>query len=251
MTSLRKRWALGLAVLVMLPGVASAGPEPQLNLANRTGEEQATITLEPYNVWPWPADPAQRVIDPTTGCFWDINERGIYSSTGSLAPGTSASTELCVIEYFQPRYVARNGNLAWYSGPSPWFGAQVLAQSSGLTVTTCFQPQGRCFTLTPVVVDRKTWSYSGCQQIVYLPDDPALVEIPGSTPDPLPWGSTAGRGVRTTITLTIANPTGSLVRGVLARWGESSDVSFPRGCTQQAPPTTSEYPFRYYRIPGI
>jgi hypothetical protein len=235
--------------MLTLPAEAQAGGRQQLDiLTTPPSTIQWDRYLEKYNVIPWPEDPAQRVINPTS-CSWDINDHSDYSTSGDLATGTSTSRATCVIEDYNPMYVARYGNLTWWSAVSRWFGAAVTSKSANLVITFSYAPQGRSFTLTPVYrPSTHDYRYSLCVQVLYNPGDPALVLIPGSTPDPLPWGSAPGEGVSTTITLTISNPTGSATRGVAARWGESSDVFFPSGCVavQYRHPVSSDYPFKWY-----
>jgi hypothetical protein len=247
---MKKLILLTLAAMFVLPAVARAAGGYPLDLSNPTGGRQFDYVLEKYNVWPQPTDPSQLVVNPTT-CFWDINDHSEWSASGDLAAGVSSSKDTCVIEGYDPMYTAKFGNLQWWHGSNaPWFGAAVYSKSPSLTITFSYAPQGRSFILTPIYrPSYRDYRYSLCVKVMYAPGDPALELIPGSTPDPLPWGSAPGEGVPTTITLTVANPTGRSVRDILARFGESSDITFPDGCVgawDPLPPTMSDYPFTWY-----
>jgi hypothetical protein len=238
----------GLLVAIcclLLTVPASAGPAPPLDFQG-TGFQQSHQTLEKYNVWPQPTDPAQLVIDPTTNCTWDINEHSEWTDTGSLAPGATASTQTCVVWGYNPMYVARNGLLAWYSSVSHWHAVSITGPQ-GLNVQVCYATPARCFTVPSKPVDR-TYQYSFCSQVVYQPGDPALTLIPGSTPDPLPWGSAPGEGSLTTVTISVSNPTGRTAKDILARWGMASDHTFPPGCSQTHPAPSVDYPFSWYSL---
>jgi hypothetical protein len=215
-------------------------PRP-LYLPNSTGFTQFDSVLEKYNAYVWSdqyqgyviqPDPAKRIINPNPNCTWDINDHlDRQANNGYLDPGQSSSVGQCMINDQNPIYHDDGGGSRWWGGASNWYGARILSSSAGLSVTVCYSIQGRCFTLTPVysAADRG-YNYRLCVQAVYNPADPALYVIPGSTPDPVPDGASPGWGVQTTVTLTVTNPTGRQVKGIVAFWGVSGDVSFPQGC---------------------
>ena len=244
------RIRLALVALVLLSAVpASAGPSVPLDFQGGTGFIQSTQTLEKYNVWPQPTDPAQLVIDPTVGCTWDINEHSDLRDSGDLAPGATASVDTCIIWDYNPMFVARNGNLHWWSTESHSYGFSILGPA-GLNVQVCYSTPVRCLPAVVTQVDSKVYKYTLCSQMVYTPDDPALELIAGSTPDPLPWGSAPGEGVPSTVTLSVSNPTGRTARGIQANWGVSSDAFHHAGCSEGAhPEREQDYPFAWYSLP--
>jgi hypothetical protein len=229
---------------VLLTPTALAGKPRALNLGSALGQGQWDRTLEKYNAQPL-SSAGPWVENPRPDCTWDINDWSSLGTTGDLAPGAAVTDSACQIEGFNPMYVEKNGVLTWWSGVSPWFGVAVDAPSPNLSVKVCYSPQGRCFTLSPVVLDSKTYRYRICAQVVYTPDDPSLSEIPGSTPATLPAGSTGGRGVTTTITFNVSNPTSRVVRGVAVNWGVSSDAVFTTACPSHNA-AYADYPFRWF-----
>jgi hypothetical protein len=231
-------------VAVLLTPAASAAKPHALDLGSALGQGQWDRTLEKYNAQPL-SSTGPLVENPLPGCTWDINDWSSIGATGDLAAGAAVTGSACQIEGFNPMYVEKNGMLTWWSGVSPWFGVAVDAPSPGLAVKVCHSPQARCFTLSPVVLDSKTYRYRICAQVVYTPDDPSLSAIAGSTPVALPTGSTDGRGVETTITFTVSNPTGRVVKAVGINWGVSSDAVFTRACTSHNA-AYAEYPFRWF-----
>ena len=229
--------------LLLAPGASAGKPHP-LDLGNSGSQGQWDRVLEKYNGFPLAAD-GPTVVNPRTDCTWDINDWSALGTTGDLAPRAAVTGMACQIEGFNPMYVEKSGVLTWWSGVSPWFGVGVDAPSPDLSVRVCYSPQDRCFILSPTVLGLKTYRYRICAQVVYTPSDPALAEIPNSTPATLPTGSTAGRGVETTITFTVSNPTGRVVKGVSVNWGTSSDAVFTTACPSHNA-AYSEYPFRWF-----
>jgi hypothetical protein len=239
-----RAFILAALVAVLLAPAASAGKPQALDLGNALGQGQWDRTLEKYNAQPL-ASSGPWVENPRPDCTWDINDWSSIGTTGDLAPGAAVTGSACQIEGFNPMYVEKNGTLTWWSGVSPWFGVAVDAPSPNLSVKACYAPQARCFDLSPVPLDSKTYRYRICAQVVYRPDDPSLSEIPGSTPETIPTGSTGGRGVATTITFTVANPTTRIVKAVGVNWGVSSDAVFTRACPTHNAAYT-DYPFRWF-----
>jgi hypothetical protein len=232
------------AVAVLLAPAASAGKPRTLDLGSALGQGQWDSTLEKYNAQPL-SSTGSVVENPRPDCTWDINDWSSIGTTGDLAAGGAVTGGACQIEGYNPMYVEKNGMLTWWSGVSPWFGVAVDAPSPNLSVKVCYSPQARCFALSPTARDSKTYRYRICAQVVYTPDDPALSEIPGSTPATLPTGSTGGRGVMTTITFTVSNPTSRVVKAVGVNWGVSSDAVFNTACPSHNA-TSSDYPFRWF-----
>jgi len=231
-------------VAVLLAPAASAAKPHAFELGNALGQGQWNRTLEKYNAQPL-SSAGSLVENPRPDCTWDINDWSSLGTTGDIRAGTAVTGSACQIEGFNPMYVEKNGVLAWWSGVSPWFGVAVDAPSPNLSVKVCYSPQARCFTLSPAALDSKTYRYRICAQVVYTPDDPSLSKIPGSTPATMPAGSTDGRGVVTTITFTVSNPTGRVVRGVGVNWGVSSDAVYTRACPSHNA-AYAEYPFRWF-----
>jgi hypothetical protein len=229
--------------LLLAPG-ASAGKPHTLDLGTSGSQGQWDRVLEKYNRWPQ-SQAGPWVVNPRPDCTWDINDWSSIGTTGDLAPRAAVSGSACQIEGYNPMYVEKNGMLAWWGAPSPWFGVEVAAPSADLAVKMCYSPQDRCFTLSPQTFDAKTYRYRLCAQVVYRPDDAALQPIPDSTPDALAAGSAAGLGVETTITFTVSNPTGRIVKGVGVNWGVSSDAVFTRACPTHTANQT-DYPFRWF-----
>jgi hypothetical protein len=231
-------------VAVLLTPAASAGKPRTLELGSALGQGQWDRTLEKYNAQPL-SSAGPWVENPRPDCTWDINDWSSLGTTGDLAAGAAVTESACQIEGYNPMYVEKNGMLAWWSGVSPWFGVAVDAPSPSLSVKVCYSPQARCFTLSPVALDSRTYRYRICTQVVYTPDDPSLSEIPGSTPVTLPTGSADGRGVVTTITFTVSNPAGRVAKGVAINWGVSSDAVFTVACPSHNA-AYAEYPFRWF-----
>lgn len=253
----RARLAAACLSLLVLIGFASldtaaAGKPTPFSFTNPTGGGQLDTTLELYNVFPYPIDQAQRVVNPIAGCPWDVNDHLDFRAGGTSAylnPGASASVDQCQVEGFDPVYKSNDGQLAWWThGQIAWFGTSIRAQSPKLNVSVCYSPQARCFTLSPIYnATARDYSYSLCSRVEYEgdPQDPILNIIPGSTPDPLPAGSVAGYGVKTTITLGVTNPTTRVVKGIDARWGISSDFYYPAGCQVDRSNPSISYPFSW------
>ncbi len=211
--------AVALAAALSFP--ASAGQAVPLDLANVQGGGQATNVIEKQTWWLdcCTPDPDHTVTNPGGLGSWDINDHNDYVAGGYVAAGETTTGTYRHVFDWGPMFSCRPVCADW-SGRSNWYGTSVQAPSAALDVVVCFEPQGRCFTLAPNPVGR-AWSYEFCGHAVYAPDDPAIVDIPGSG---------GGRGVPTTISLTVSNPTSRTVKNVSGGFGISSDVTFPTGC---------------------
>lgn len=209
------------ALVLAVPASAKGGPQP-LDISDvPASDRQSSLWIEQQDDWPQPEDFIRNSVRP---CVWSVNDRVAWLAGGYLDPGASTVAQACVVSDFNPVYATRFGVTSWGSiAPYGFFG--VLVSNPALDVTVCYSPQNRCFTAEQAF----------CGRANYLPDDPALGDIEGSH---------GGRGVITTITLTVSNPTAKRIRNIRVDWGISSDVRFPAGCAgpQQE---NAEYPFAW------
>ena len=219
---------VAFVVLLAIP-VSAAKPQP-LDLSRATGNGQTSRVIEKQNPWPLPP-PSEQVVNPLTGSTWDINDHDSRGTSGYLS-GTVSTTWSHIFDW-NPIYRCINGTCADWSSPSNWVGVWVQAPSSALTGSVCLL--GRCFALNPIAAGGM-FDYKMCVQAVYVPDDPAIVDIPGSN---------GGRGVPSVVGLMLTNPTGRVVKDVAVGWGISSDVFDAPGCSDPAGAQT-DYPFRWY-----
>lgn len=203
-------------LLLSLP--ASAAPQQPLDLSVGPSSIQHSPWIEQQDDWPRPTDGTD-IVNPFGGtCVWSVNDHVSWRTTGYLDPGASSSTSVCIVSDFNPVLATRFGLTAWWGNSRYGFFGATASKGN---VSVCYSPQGRCFT-GPF-----------CGRANYNPDDPALTEIPDSR---------GGRGVVTTITLTVSNPTSKRIRDITVDWGVSSDIFYHGGCT--GPNTTnSDYPF--------
>jgi hypothetical protein len=141
------------------------------------------------------------------GVAWSVNDS---SSTtwrpGYLDPGSTASTDYPVVYDANPQYGAVNGTIGWWSRGgtvSVRVGIQVQAPRMkgnvlippALIVRECLA--GKCIDAHPVWdATAELFGWSICANAVYTSDDPALAPIEGSN---------GGIGVKTPVTLTVAN----------------------------------------------
>lgn len=213
--------ALAVFAVVALPA-SGGGPQPLGSWAGggqHSGwiEQQAITSTTPTNSF-------------GRNCLWSVNDHELWESWGYLDAGSSASRDKCVVSDYP------------HTAPYGMSTVGVFAKSPNLVVTVCFEPQTRCFSPAPVLVERQ-YRYTFCGHAHYDPSDPVMVEIPGSS---------GGRGIVTTVSTTISNPTDRRVRDVIARVGFASDISLflgwpdAVGCLPTFPYTDeSDYPFAW------
>ena len=212
-----------LALFAVFSLSASAAKPNALDLAGANASGQLTSWIEQQDDWPKPVDFIRNSVSGGFGdpCAWSVNDHLDWLAGGYLDAGASTSAQACIVSDFNPVYATRFGTTAWWSmAVYGFFGVSV---SEPLAAEVCYSPQGRCFS-----------GQSFCGRANYAPDVPALSDIADSH---------GGRGVVTTITLTVSNPTSKRVRDAVVRWGISSDVFFPVGCEEL--PTSGEYPFKW------
>lgn len=211
-----------LAVFLAVALPASAAKPQALDLAGAAAGGQFRSWIEQQDDWPQPEDFIRNSVFGGFDhpCAWSVDDHLDWVAGGYLDPDASSTSQVCIVSDFNPVYATRYGTTGWHSMAAyGFFGVSVPAP---LAATVCYSPQRRCFT-----------GQTFCGRVNYRPDDPALQDIADSH---------GGRGVITTITLTVSNPTAKRVRDVVVRWGISSDVYFPAGCSGYAQ-THSDYPF--------
>lgn len=194
-------------------GVSWAGGQQETDWV----EQQQTSQTTPTN--------------PFTACFWSVNDHGSWTSSGYLDPGQSATRTTCRVADYG------TGAPYGFTTASTWAAAAV-------TTTICYQPQGRCFTATPVYVPAEHAYHSTlCIRAQYHQSDPLMQEIPDSL---------GGYGLITTITTTIKNNGSKRVRDILAKVGYASDIAVflhwqdADGCLANLPYVDHfEYPFEW------
>lgn len=229
-----------LAVTLAMPAATLSNPAVQLDLVgNGTGAWNRLV--EKQNDWPLPADQSLWRINPTN-CTFDINDHYAFTDSGYLPANTTVSKTTCHIFDFDPIYRCLNGLCADWSAPSNKYSVTVAAPTASLAVSVCFDTDGRCFQLDPVWnQDRRQYGYSLCVQAIYDPDDPLVLEIPGSN---------GARGVTTRITWSVSNPSllpgpKGTVKNIEVAWGLSSDAYYAGSCTANTQFANNEYPYRW------
>jgi hypothetical protein len=229
---------VALSVLV-LSAIAEGGKEQPLSFANATTGGASNVVIEQQNDWPFPPDP---IVNSLPGCTWDINDYLTLTTRGYLAPGAIVTKNVCMVSDYNPVYKTVNGMTTWWGSSRGHYGAAISAPSPDLNVTVCYAPQARCFHPSPVWdANAREYDWALCSQVVYVPDDPELVDIAGSN---------GGRGVVTTITFTLENPTARQVKGVSAGVGVASGAGLQNppvtpGCPWPLPEKTYDYPFSW------
>lgn len=232
--------ALLLSLSLVTPVMAAGKGQTYLNLNVNTGFTQFSQWIEQQDDWPQPEINA--ITNPNSHCTWSVNDHSDWLATGKLDAGQSTSRSRCIVSDFSPVFATRYGYTAWWSNAVYGFaGLKVLSPSPNILVSVCYQPQNRCFTLGSVYdPNERVWTYKFCGRAHYKNDDPALTEIVDSN---------GGRGVITTVTMTVTNPTGRTVRDLWAMGGFSSDIIYPTACdrTEFGFPIVpnSEYPFNW------
>lgn len=198
-------------------------------------------------------DPNHTIVSPGVDIVgtWDINDHVESAASGYLDAGASAITSWKHTWDWDPIYGCKHGLCAYWSSNSNFWGDRISAPSADLLVSTCFVEQARCFQSNPIYdTVAKVYRYWFCGQVLYSPDDPTIVDIPGSNA----LDGTPGRGVTSHITFTVTNPNPpgnrSTVKNIQAGWGLSSDVIFPAGCADgdsfhRVPIDNASYPFEW------
>ncbi|MES2970893.1 MAG: hypothetical protein V4702_01055 [Patescibacteria group bacterium] len=206
-------------------------------------EQQTTWVTGSTKTPPVSDDPSDWVVNPTSDCTWDADDHWklFVSTRAYLDPGKSAEHQACLVAETDPIYATHYGISAWWSNAPRPIGTSITAASANLTVTLCYSPQGKCFTLVPRPAGTKGYyRYSGCIGVGYRADlqDPAIVEIPGSN---------GGKGVMTTATLKLANNTARQIKGIggvieAIPWGVKPTLD---ECDLSARPYQRDYPFQF------
>ena len=178
--------------------------------------------VEQQSDWPWLPGPndcsanLHCVVNPTS-CSWDVDDHWQRLALGGyLVSGASVIETTCLIVDANSQYLTMNGTTGWFSGFRNKYGVSIDAKSADLAVTVEWQPQGRTFTLAPVLdPGARLYRYRACISAAYDPRDPALGDIAGSNASSVE-GSTDGRGVVSTITTTITNGGSRTARNISA-----------------------------------
>lgn len=169
--------------------------------------------------------PANWVVNPT-GCSWDVDDHwDMIQIDASLAAGASVSQTYCQVADTNPVFfctgtfsVPSDPVCAWRSGGTSHFrGIQVTvtAPKPGLEVTSCYQPQNRCFQIGELYNQvLRRYEHHSCIGVRYTPDDPAVAPILGSNGDL--FTPSRGLGLLTYDTVTVSNPTGHTVKPIVA-----------------------------------
>lgn len=175
-------------------------------------EQQSPV--EQMSDWPWApsiTDCSANVrctVNPTP-CSWDVDDHWQEWVQGTLAGGQFVTRSSCLIASQDPVWLSVNGVDGWYDWPTDRFYVDLRAPSAALVVSVAFDP-GEVVAAN-VRPDGRAYRYTICAAPSYPPDDPLLQPIAGSA------RGTDGRdalGVRTTVTLTIANPGTKNVRSI-------------------------------------
>ena len=228
-------------VLVLLLGSLSAQARPR---SQRSGPAMEYLLysrvlqnpIEQESNIPWGED---AILNPFTDCAWDLDDHTVSIAEGALRAGDVLAKTECVIASQSPYWMTINGVEGWYGWSLGWYGVQVRAETPDLSVEVCYQPEGRCFTASPVYdAAVSKWVYNSCTQAAFSPGDPMLSVIPGSN---------GGVGVVQAVTTTITNPTSRNARNVDSTLGAVGAAYIWRGyggCVKDAP-VTVDYPFQY------
>lgn len=225
--------ASAAALLITLASPAAAKGNPRTPIAPVSGNDvQHSLTVEQQTDWPWPEDPADRVLNPFPDCSWDVDDRWSQGAVGYLGPGLSYEVTDCLVS--EPNGVVRtvNGVTQVYASGHLYHGSLVRAPSPALVVQVCWQPQGKCVVPLPGWnAAASAYDYATCARAVY-----------GSEMTDVVPGSNGGIGVRTDVTVTLTNTSGSGLRDVQV--GTAVGLDRPSGCAT-VPVTMSDYPFQW------
>lgn len=228
-----------LLLLVASRGIGRGQQQP-LSWDGAGGDSAKNVVVEQQNDWPFPQDP---IVNPLPACYWDINDHlGLKARVGSLTAGAVVSKDVCMVSDYNPVVRIINGVENPVSGERGHYGMSMTAPSDGINVTVTYQPQDRTFMVLPTWNQlERQYEWAFCSQVVYVPDDAALAEIPGSN---------GGIGVVTTITLLLENTTGKTIKDVQPAVGVSSAAGLANppvtpGCPSPVTGKTFEYPFSW------
>lgn len=236
-----RRLVVVVLLALLVAGPVSAGKPQPLDWVNPATDGQSTYVVEQQNDWPWPA-PELRVVNPLSGCTWDVNDRLTLTDSGYLNPAVPVSKAVCMVTDHNPTWRSVFGLEGWWSSERGRFGFQLDAPSASLQITACYTPQDRCFTPAPVwQPTTRTYRWTVCSQVVYTPDDPVLTEIPGSN---------GGLGVVSQILTTVVNTGARRVPDVRLSVGvqDGAGLAGPPigpGCADTPPTAHVAYPFTW------
>lgn len=240
-----KRLLLAILCLALLPGTAHAAKPPggsgtQPLTWAISGSVQFDNPIEQQTDWPFPADLAEWVINPTDDCVWDVDDNYTYFGYGSVVAGSNASISQCFVSDPTSIYKTNYGHTAYWSQAHKYLAFSLSAPKPGLVVTVCYTPQGRCFTPKPYLLNNR-YTYESCTQVAYRDEnDPDVYEIPGSQ---------GGIGVITDVTVTVSNPTRQTIKDLQSATGPSWTEAGAalQGCRGKYDLLTiTEYPYRYW-----
>ena len=239
-----RRLVAGIALAILVASPVTAGPSAPLTLPTGYpvgGEKQNPVEQQSDSPWlPGPLDCSANihcVINPTN-CAWDVDDHWQYIVVGrTLTAGVTASGTVCSV--FEQKGHVRTicgitgiGCLtaSWASIPGR-LGLHLHGPSPDLVVTIAYPAQGKSFTLGAVPYDeqgcRGCWVYEFCGHARYDNGDLALGPIPGSSGGPL---SDDGVGIVSPIVISVANPTGRAVKGLVLNVQEVGAGSSGASC---------------------
>ena len=227
-------------LILVIPLSAKGGPH-QLELHTLVGGE-IQDPVEQQSDYPYDPAAERYVVNPTTSCFWDVDDHWLWSDMDARLDGNTTYTfPVCMISDHNPTYHTINGMTAWWSSERGRMSAQVSAPSANLNVQVCYAPEGRCFTASRVYnASTRLYTYGSCSQAIYTPGDPRLVPIPDSN---------GGVGVQHDITVRITNTSSQGARNITASVGVITAVEVARGlgyaCTSQFTWPNNDYPWRW------
>lgn len=240
-----RRWLLLLVAALLLAPAATAAPPPPLHFDMLTaGDWQNPV--EQWTEWDAPcgvlcSDQAGWVTNPyrfgADPCAWDVDDHWERIATDdSLPAGATVNVSACFVADPNPIVQNHYGLLTDWSYPARSLSVDVFSQQP-LTVTVCYQPQGRCFASPPAFnASRGQWEQKACIAVQYATTDPAVQPVAGSN---------GGSGVVTHATVTVTNATKKAVRqitGEIAQVGAGSTGAW--GCSAGGTPQAS-YPFTW------
>lgn len=204
-----------------------------------TSEQQSPV--EQMSDWPWlpsitDCSANVRCVVNPTNCSWDVDDHWQKWVSGVALPGSSASSTSCLLISQNPTFVSIHGSEGFYSWTRTRAYTELSAAATGLVVTIAFGD--RTFTATPVASGNR-YRYDLCVGANYDPADPHLVPIAGSNASTVA-GSTDAVAARTSVVITVANPTGKRIRDITGFIGMTG--TDPSNCHLQG---QVEYPYAW------